>query len=102
MRPHALVWIVPVVMSLVALAPLPYGYYQLLRVVMCGACAFLAYAEHKTGNTPGWKYALIIVAVLFNPLIPLHQAREVWMAFNVGAAVFLLTHMRGRRSSLAL
>ena len=41
------VWAIPAAMLIIALAPLPYGYYTLLRIVVCGASAFLAW-QHYT------------------------------------------------------
>ena len=70
-----------------ALGDWPYGYYQLLRFVVCGVggyTAFVAYEWQKLWAT--WLFALI--AVLFNPLIPIHLPREVWQLIDV-TCIFL-------------
>lgn len=100
MKPHPLIWIVPAVLSLIALGPLPYSYYQLLRVVVCGSCAFLAFAEHRAGGG-AWKFGLGGVALVFNPFVPVHLTREVWAVLNVVLAVFLIAHWRMRTRSLS-
>ena len=43
----AAIWLVPAVALLIALAPLPYGYYTLLRIIICGAAAFIAYSIYQ-------------------------------------------------------
>jgi len=93
MKLNVLIWIVPAVMSLVALGPLPYSYYMLLRVVVCAACSYLAAAEFDTARKSGWFYALIVAALVFNPVFPLHLSREVWALLNVGLSVFLIAHL---------
>lgn len=101
MKPHPLIWIVPAALSLVALGPLPYSYYQLLRVVLCGCCAFLAFAEHRAGGGGAWKFGLSGVALVFNPFVPLYLTRDVWAVLNVVVAVFLIAHWRIRKRSLS-
>jgi hypothetical protein len=76
-RPHLIPCSIAAVMLLLALAPWPYGYYQLLRFIVCGISiyvAFIAYNWHKIWAT--WLFGFI--AVLFNPLIPIHLSREFW------------------------
>jgi len=74
-RPHLIPVIIAALMLLLALASWPYGYYQLLRFVACGVAvyvAFMAYNWQKMWAT--WLFGFI--AVLFNPLIPIHLSRE--------------------------
>ena len=51
-------------------------YYTLLRWVVCGVAAFAAY-HAATSKKTGWMWALVIVALAFNPLLPVHLKREV-------------------------
>ncbi len=76
---------VAVAMLLGALGRWPYGYYQLLRLVTCGAAVYGAYVSHSLGKT-GWLWAFVFVAVLFNPIIPVYLTREIWRPMNVGCA----------------
>lgn len=94
-QPHLIPCIVAALMLLGALAPWPYGYYQLIRFVVCGLSmyvAFMAYNWQKLWAT--WLFGLI--AVLFNPLIPIHLSRELWQpidlvcAFLFAAVAFIL------------
>ena len=55
----AAVWLVPAAMLLVALADLPYGFYTLLRLVVCGAAVLLAFHEYDLrGDASGWTVVL--------------------------------------------
>jgi hypothetical protein len=88
-RPHLIPAGIAAVMLLVALAPWPYGYYQLLRFVVCGAAgytAFIAYSWEKMWAV--WLFGFI--AVLFNPLIPIYLSREIWQPIDVICGVIFL------------
>ena len=81
-RPHLIPSTIAAAMLLGALLPWPYGYYQLLRLVVCGASvyvAFMAYQWQKILST--WMFGFI--AILFNPLIPIHLSREIWQTIDV-------------------
>jgi hypothetical protein len=94
----AAVWLVPAVALLIALAPLPYGYYTLMRIVVCGAAGFLAYSEYsETGSASFWVFLMGGLAVLFNPIIPIHLGREIWVPVDVVASVAFFIHWRVRR-----
>ncbi len=70
---------------LLALLPWPYAYYQLLRWACCAVFAFSAHAEWKH---PRRAWPLVILAVLFNPLAPIHLTRPVWAVLDIIAAGF--------------
>jgi len=73
------VWAIPAAMLIIALAPLPYGYYTLLRIVVCGAAAFLAWQTYTLeGQITGWVVLLGLIAALFNPIFPVHLTRDIW------------------------
>lgn len=92
MRPTTLVTLVSAAMLVLAVLPWwPYAYYQALRVVVCGSCVFLAYDAFRTHRTP-WAWALVALAVLFNPLAPIHLERGAWFFLDLGAAAFLGVH----------
>jgi len=85
-RPHLIPCIVASVILLGALGDWPYGYYQLLRWITCGAAvwvAFLAYDWEKKWAT----VVFTIVAVLFNPLVPIHLSRDVWQPIDLICAL---------------
>jgi hypothetical protein len=78
---------------LACLLPMPYGYYQLVRVVATAAFAFLAYQER--GNKLLWVF--ICVALLFQPFEKIALGRTVWNGVDIAVAVFLGWYGRGRR-----
>lgn len=77
-----------------ALLPLPYAYYMLLRVGMCGVFAYLAYSAWAS-NKEGLAWVLGITAAVYNPFAPLHLGREVWTIVNL-ATIGLLFYVRSQ------
>lgn len=77
-------------MRFVAALPVPvYGFYVLLRIVVSGVFGYAAYfAFSKEENFLPWLFG--IVAVVFNPVIPVHLPKVVWVPIDIAAGVFLL------------
>lgn len=89
-RPHLILSLVAALMLLGSLVRWPYGYYQLLRFVVCGVgvyVAFVAYKWQKLWAT--WLFGFI--AFLFNPIIPIHLSREIWQPIDAGCALLFFT-----------
>lgn len=89
-RPHLIPAFIAALMLLCALGRWPYGYYQLLRWVTCAAAVwvgFLAYGWQKKWAT----VVFAILAVLFNPLVPIHLSREIWQPIDAISAVLFVT-----------
>ena len=88
-RPHLIPCLIAALMLLGALADWPYGYYQLLRLVTCGAAVYVAYLAYNWQKMwPVWLFGL--VALLFNPLIRIHLSREIWQPINAVCAILFI------------
>lgn len=85
-RPHIVPAVIAAIMLCVAIFPLPYGYYQWLRWIICGISIFIALQSFSWGKIwPLWFF--IPIAILFNPLFPIHLSKEVWQPIDVGCAL---------------
>ena len=79
------------VACILALMPLPYAYYSLLRLAIMIGCGYLAYAVYKQELiSNSWVWALAATAVIFNPIAPIHLGREGWMVVDLIVGVALL------------
>jgi uncharacterized membrane protein YjjP (DUF1212 family) len=67
---------------------MPYGYYQLVRVVAMIAFAIMAYQYYEKENVP---LAITFggLALLFQPFIKVALGRTLWNIVDVIAAVVL-------------
>lgn len=76
-------------MLLLCLAPMPYGYYMLVRwaaMVVFAVTAFNYYAESKK------ELAITFgaLALLFQPFIKIALGRTIWNIVDVVAAILLI------------
>lgn len=67
---------------LLAILPLPYGYYTFLRLSVFLAGSFLAYKSYQSAQF-GWAISFVSVAILFNPLIPIYLSRAEWLPIDL-------------------
>ena len=97
-----LVWLVPAVLLIAATARLPYGYYTFLRIVVCGIAAWIAVTGFQESRTAkAWSILLALIAVLFNPIIPIYLNRSTWFYLDLGAAGVFVAHLLLVRQRLA-
>ena len=71
-----------------ALGRHPYSYYTVLRWLACSAAVVLVWRGAVQGVK--WAWALVPLAVLFNPVAPLHFSRDTWQILDIAAAVVLV------------
>jgi len=76
---------------------LPYGYYMLLRLLVCGVCAYLADRDAQIGQR-GWAWVLGGFAILYNPIFKMPLEKEIWTFANSATIVILAVHMWLRSS----
>ena len=65
---------------------LPYGYYQLTRWIVCGTAAYFAYQGYEN-KKPYWLWPLVVIALLFNPISPVHFIRGTWQVIDFIVAI---------------
>ncbi len=64
-----------------------------MRFVVCGAAAFLAWKHFDAiDRFSSWTIIFAIVAFLFNPLIPVHLSRELWVPIDLLTAIMFGVH----------
>lgn len=73
------------ILMIIALLPMPYDFYQGLRVFTCIALYFFALVVFPVrADERKWFYVLIGLFVLYNPIIPIHfGAQLVWTILNI-------------------
>ena len=80
-------------MLAVAVLPLPYGYYQLLRLVVTGVFAWAAVVAFQRSSA-GHGFGFAVLALLFNPLLPVYLSKALWVPIDLGAALALVMSRR--------
>lgn len=88
-----MIWIflVPIALLLIGLADLPTGYYTLVRFAVCLVSALSCYWSYKSDDKVGIATVVFgVLAILFNPIIPIYlHEKEIWTVIDIAAAVLL-------------
>ena len=84
-----LVYLILAILMLMCLAPMPYGYYMLVRfvaMVAFGLMAYQYYSRHKAIAATVFS----VLALLFQPIYKIALGRVTWNVIDVLVAVFLI------------
>jgi hypothetical protein len=81
-------------LMLVAVGHWPYGFYQLVRVVGTVAAAALATRSFGRRNE-GLAWLCVGLALMLNPISPVHMARAMWQVVDVVAGVVFVASAEG-------
>lgn len=85
-------WPLAIILLVAATMQLPYGYYTFLRITICGFCGVVATFAFLDRTTT-WTGAFAPMAILFNPIIPVHLNRQTWFWLDLGAATIIAAHL---------
>ena len=95
---NTLWFVIPAGLLVFSLAPLPYGYYQFLRLVVTIAAGFIAFSRFEDDET-AWAFTFGGICILFNPIFPIHMSRDFWVPVDVVVALIFLANWRKQTSN---
>jgi hypothetical protein len=84
-------YLAALVMTGLAIVQMPYAYYYFFRVGMC-VCLYFYFVEARkqVQLDPAWFYVFAGLALLYNPIIPIHLGqREIWTFINAATILVL-------------
>ena len=71
-----------------ALFPMPYGYYQILRLIICGLSVWILVDNHnKKINLP---IGLFAIAIIYNPIFIIHFEKAIWSILNIVTLIYFI------------
>jgi len=89
--------VISVVILLLAIPTFwPYGYYILLRWVVSISAAFLVWIAYNL-KKKFWIVLMGAITLLFNPIIPFHLDKEIWVVIDIIVAFIFLVSIFGIR-----
>jgi len=69
------------------LLPLPYEYYVLLRLFLCGVCLYFLTRPRRVRDAEKW--VLVGLAVLYNPIAPIGLgSKPLWSIINIATVIW--------------
>ena len=83
--------IITSVLLLIAVLPIKqYSFYIILRWIVFISAIYIGYFSYKE-KRPTWVWLMGIIAVLFNPIEPIHMSKGFWQPIDfVTAIIFIL------------
>lgn len=70
---------------LLAILNLPYGYYTFLRIIVTLSSIYLLVIRKTELIIVG-----ILIAIIFNPILPIHLTKEIWVLIDTIFGIFFL------------
>src|SRR3546814_13249550 len=86
MRTKPALWVVAIAVAIALVPTLPYGYYSVMRWVVCALCAWLALSSYRAGREE-WAWAWGVFAGIYNPIFTGHANREERKTVGSGKSV---------------
>lgn len=69
----------------------PYGFYTLLRWIICCVSVYVAYGFYKS-KLNGWTFVFGVVSILFNPFFPVYLDKSNWAAVDfISSVLFFIS-----------
>jgi len=87
--PLAIIFLLPGFLLIAApLISFPYGFYTFLRLTISISAGFIIYLRNKkVKRIDTISIIFAIIVILYNPFIPIHLTREIWMPINFISAI---------------
>src|SRR5262245_17397301 len=86
-----LTWIplaISIAMLLASGGDWPYGFYQLLRIVVTVTAVYVV--VQTLNGRQYWPWLMGGIAILFNPILPIRLTKEQWQPIDFAVAVVFL------------
>ena len=83
------VYLILAALLLLCLAPMPYGYYQLVSFISMVVFALMTYQFYNE-KREGWAICFGALALLFQPFVKIALGRVIWNIVDVVVAIVLL------------
>jgi len=76
-------------MLVLCLAPMPYGYYMIVRVIAMVIFAIICYNYWQKGEKD-LAVILVILCALYQPFFKIPLGKTIWGVVNVATAIMLV------------
>ncbi len=82
------IFIIASFMLVLALFTMPYGFYQILRLIVCATLAYHVWSEYsKTKNITSLS---CLFGLLYNPIFVVHFNRSIWFFINILTLIYFV------------
>ena len=85
----------PAFLFLIAIGPLPYEFYMLLRLVsvpLFGILMFHSLLRYRPESSNWYIWMFLGFGLLYNPFVPVYLTKDLWIVFNIVTAGIIATY----------
>lgn len=93
--------IITSILLLLCLLKMPYGYYQLVRLVSFASFLIIANINYNEKQTNS-MYLYIFLAILFQPFVKVALGRDIWNFVDIVVAAILIVSIFYKRNKIIL
>ncbi len=68
----------------------PYGVYQFVKIVVFLTCIYNIYILKEKDQI--WTILFIVLALLFNPVVPIYLSKNLWQIIDGISAIIIFTN----------
>lgn len=72
--------------------PLEYGFYQVLRWLVCSFSAWTSVKIYQKSSKSFWLMTFIALAIIFNPVLPLKFDEDIWIPIDIVTALIFIAY----------
>ena len=72
--------------------PLEYGFYQVLRWLVCSFSAWTSVKIYQKSSKSFWLMIFIALAIIFNPVLPLKFDEDIWIPIDIVTALIFIAY----------
>ena len=84
--------ILAALLLLIGVLAMPYGYYTFLRLLVTVVAVINIYYSYQNKSYAALIIG-IIIALLFNPVIPVYLQKDVWMVLDIFTSLALILNV---------
>jgi hypothetical protein len=85
---------------IISLMHLPHLFYAVIHIFIFVICA-LSLSPENWRRRPLWTAAVIIVGLVYNPVIPIHLNRALWILINIPTAFLFFQVLNDESETLS-
>ena len=89
----SIISVVLIILLLVCLFDMPYGYYQLVRVIAFVGFGFLSFEEKTNHQNKIFLIIFLIAALTFNPIFKLYLGKTLWQVTDIFLSLILISYI---------
>lgn len=83
-------WLIPIiliVLFLISICDLEYGFYTFLRICVFVMSLLLAFCIYMFDGSTMMIAINVIIAILWNPILPIYLDKDTWVALDIIASI---------------